>query len=94
MVPFILDKQKKTNTFVINNSSDPGTLKDMNAMHLSKAASKNERQKKGGDDCADGNELNLQREKRGDGESLSPGAVRRDAVTGLHFPPSLTTQSL
>lgn len=50
--------------------------------------------KKGGDDCADGNELNLQRGKRGDGESLSPGAVRRDAVTGLHFPPSLTTQSL
>lgn len=46
------------------------------------------------DDCADGNELNLQRGKRGDGESLSPGAVRRDAVTGLHFSPSLTTQSL
>lgn len=47
------------------------------------------------DDCADGMELNLQRGKRGDEESLSPGAVRRrDAVTGLHFPPSLSTQFL
>lgn len=61
-------------------------------MHLSKTASKMQGGKK--DDCADGNELNLQRGKRGDEESLSPGAVRRDAVTGLHFPPSLTTQSL
>lgn len=51
--------------------------------------------KKKKDDCADGNELNLQRGKRGDEESLSPGAVRRrDAVTGLHFPPSLSTQCL
>lgn len=59
----------------------------------SKAASKKQEKKK--DDCADGMELNLQRGKRGDEESLSPGAVRRrDAVTGLHFPPSLSTQSL
>lgn len=34
-------------------------------------------------------ELNLQRGKRGDEESLSPGAVRRDAETDLRFPPSL-----
>lgn len=63
-------------------------------MHLSKAASKKQGRKKK-DDCADGNELNLQRGKRGDEDSLSPGAVRRrDAVTGLHFPPSLSTQCL
>lgn len=47
------------------------------------------------DDCGDGMDLNLQRGKRGDDESLSPGAVRRrDAVTGLYFPPSLATQFL
>lgn len=39
-------------------------------------------------------ELNLQRGKRGDEESLSPGAVRRDAETDLRFPPSLSTRFL
>lgn len=39
-------------------------------------------------------ELNLQRGKRGDEESLSPGAVRRDAETDLRFPPSLPLHTL
>lgn len=64
----------------------------MTYKHISKAARQKQLKK---DDCADGNVLNLQQMKRWDEESLSPGAVRRrDAVTGLHFPPSLCTQSL
>lgn len=60
-----------------------------------KAASSKIKKGRKKDDCGDGMELNLQRGKRGDDESLSPGAVRRrDAVTGLHFPPSLATQFL
>lgn len=56
------------------------------------AACKKARKK---DDCADGMDLNLQRGKRGDEESLSPGAVRwRDAETGLRFLPSLSAQFL
>lgn len=34
--------------FLMNKSSDPGTERDMNAMYLSKAASKNEKRKKKG----------------------------------------------
>lgn len=47
----------------MNNSLDPGIQKEMNAMHLSKAASKKQEKK---DDCADGNELkSAAREARG-----------------------------
>lgn len=39
-------------------------------------------------------EINLQRGKRRDEESLSPAAVRRDAETDLCVPPSLSTRFL